>query len=54
MKKEAISGMIAYLKEPYRGYRAVELVEKVCYMWLVEIVGCGLMIEVYEDELEME
>ena len=54
MKKEATEGMIAYLRQPYRGYRAVELIEKIYCTWMVEIIGSGLIIEVWEDELEIE
>jgi len=54
MKKEATSGMTANLKQPYRGYRAVVLVEKIYYKWLVEIIGSGQLIEVWEDELTVE
>ena len=37
-------GDIVFLKRPYRGYRAVELIERLPYRWL----------EVYEDELTAE
>jgi len=47
-------GMTAYLKQPYRGYRAVRLIEKSHYKWLVEIVGSGLQLEVYEDEFDVD
>ena len=53
MKREAFEGMTAYLKQPYRGYRAVVLIEKIYFKWMVEIVGSGLVIEVWEDELTM-
>jgi len=45
-------GMIAYLKEPYKGHRAVQLIKKYHYRWLVELVGSGLQIEIYDDELD--
>jgi hypothetical protein len=54
MKKEGIEGMTAFLKQPYRGYRAVVLIEKIYVKWMVEIIGSGLLIEVWEDELETE
>jgi len=54
MKIKAIEGMTAYLKDPYRGYRAVRLIEKIYFKWMVEIIGSGLLIEVWEDELEVE
>jgi len=46
------SGVQMYLREAYRGYRAVVLVEKIEYQWMVEILGSGTLIMVYEDELE--
>jgi len=46
--------MTANLKQPYRGYRAVVLVEKIYCKWLVEIIGSGLIIEVWEDELVID
>ena len=45
------TGNIVFLKRPYKGYRAVELME--C-RWLVRIVESGLELEVYEDELISE
>lgn len=50
--KEPQSGDIATLKVPYKGYRRVELVERLQYTWLVRIRESGKEIEVYEDELE--
>ena len=47
-------GDIVFLKRPYRGYRAVELVERLAYRWLVRVVENGLELEVYEDELTAE
>jgi len=47
-------GMTVYLKQPYRGYRAVRLLEKNHYKWLVEIIGSGLQIELYEDEFDAD
>lgn len=46
------TGDIVFLKRPYKGYRAVELMERLeC---LVRIVESGLKLEVYEDELISE
>ncbi len=45
------TGDIVYLKVPYKGYRIVELIEKLQYRWLVKVVESGLELEVYEDEL---
>jgi hypothetical protein len=44
----------ATLITPYNGYRNIELIEKIGYKWLVRICGCGLEIEVYEDEFEID
>ena len=46
--------MYATLNTPYRGYRNIRLIEKVGYRWEVEIIGPGLIIEVYEDEFTKE
>ena len=43
-------GQTATLIEPYRGYRAIELVEKNGYKWTVRIIDSGLELEVYDDE----
>jgi len=51
MKLEA--NMSVYLKQPYRGYRAVVLIEKIENKWLVEVAGSGLQLEFYEDEFEI-
>jgi len=51
---ELQAGMTAHLKQPYRGYRAVTLIEKHQYRWLVEIAGSGLQLEVYEDEFDVD
>lgn len=48
------TGDIVFLKRPYKGYRAVELMERLEYRWLVRIVESGLELEVYEDELISE
>lgn len=47
-------GDIVFLKRPYRGYRAVKLIERLPYRWLVRVVESGLELEVYEDELTAE
>ncbi|MGI6048874.1 MAG: hypothetical protein ACOYEG_12865 [Petrimonas sp.] len=46
--------MTATLKTPYLGYTRIELIEKICYKWLVRIIGPGKEIEVYEDEFEID
>lgn len=46
------AGMVEYLKKPYRGYRAVRLIERTDLKWLVEICDSGLELECYEDEFE--
>ena len=43
-------GDVAY----YKGYRAIQLVEKLQYKWLVEIVDSGLQLEVWEDDFTLE
>lgn len=48
------TGDIVFLKRPYKGYRAVELMERLECRWLVRIVESGLKLEVYEDELTSE
>lgn len=45
-------GDIATLKVPYKGYRRIELLERLQYTWLVRICESGKEIEVYEDEFE--
>ena len=47
-------GDVAYLIIPYRGYRAIQLVEKLQYKWLVEIISSGLQLEVWEDDFTLE
>ena len=36
------TGDIVFLKRPYKGYRAVELMERLECRWLVRIVESGL------------
>ena len=48
------TGDIVFLRRPYKGYRAVELMERLECRWLVRIVESGLELEVYEDELISE
>lgn len=48
--KEPRPGDTARLNRPYRGYRAIELVERLQYTWLVRICCSGLELEVYEDD----
>ena len=47
-------GDIATLKVPYKGYRRIELLERLQYTWLVRICESGKEIEVYEDEFETD
>ena len=49
-----LTGKLATLKVPYRGYTRIEIIEKVEYKWLVEICGSGLTIEVYDDEFILD
>ncbi len=48
------SGDIATLRRPYKGYKVIELIEKLEYRWLVRIVESGLELEVYEDEFTLD
>lgn len=48
------AGDIATLIYPYKGYRTIELVEKIEYRWLVRICESGLELEVYEDEFILD
>ena len=45
---------IATLKEPYKGYIRIILLERLQFKWKVGIIGSGLNIEVYEDEFEVD
>lgn len=47
-------GNIKYLIKPYKGYRAVELIERTDLQWIVRICDSGLELTVYEDELTDE
>ena len=47
-------GDIATLKVPYKGYRRIELLERLQYTWLVRICESRKEIEVYEDEFETD
>ena len=47
-------GDIATLKVPYKGFRRIELLERLQYTWLVRICESGKEIEVYEDEFETD
>ena len=51
---ELQAGMLAHLIVPFKGYRAVTLIEKSHYRWIVEICGSGYRLEVYEDEFELD
>ena len=39
------TGDIVFLRRPYKGYRAVELMERLECRWLVRIVESGLELE---------
>jgi hypothetical protein len=49
-----MENIIATLIKPYNGYRRIRIIEKVGYKWIVEILGSGIQIEVYEDEFEKD
>lgn len=55
-EKEYLKGKHATLKEPYRGYSNIQLIEywPTEYKWEVEICGSGQRIWVYEDEFELD
>ena len=42
--------MLANLKFPVMGYTEIRLIIKRESKWLVELLGAGLEIEVYEDD----
>lgn len=46
--------MTATLKQPYLGYRNIELIEKVEHRWRAVICPSGKEIEVYEDEFTLD
>lgn len=48
------TGDIATLIRPYKGYRTIELIEKLEYQWLVRILESGLELIVYEDEFTLD
>lgn len=50
---EDMIGKTATLREPYKGYSNVTLIEKVGYKWLVEL-GSGKQIEVFSDEFVLD
>ena len=51
-----MDGRYASLKEPYRGYTNIILVQywSTMYKWEVEICGSGKHIFVYDDEFELD
>lgn len=51
---EKMENRYATLKEPYRGYRNIQIVRREGLKWLVEILGSGKQIEVYEDEFILD
>lgn len=48
------AGDIVILIRSYKGYRAVELIEKLGNRWLVRVCESGLELEVYEDEFTLD
>lgn len=52
--KKMEEGDIKYLRIPYKGYRAVELIQRTDLYWVVRICDSGLELTVYEDELTDE
>lgn len=48
------AGDIATLVHPYKGYRTIELIERLEHRWLVRILESGLELEVYEDEFTLD
>jgi hypothetical protein len=44
----------ATLITPYKGYRNIELIQRVGNKWLAQICGSGLEIEVYDDEFILD
>lgn len=48
------NGDIKYLRVPYKGYRAVELIERTDLYWNVRVCDSGLELTVHEDELTDE
>ena len=47
-------GEYATLKEPYRGYTNIQLIEQLGDVWLAEICGSGKEIEVRRDEFDLD
>jgi len=54
MKQIPKAGDTATLITGYYGYRNILLVQKVEYMWEVEIYGSGKIIYVYEDDFVLD
>lgn len=46
--------MFATLKNPYRGYKRIELIEKLEYTWLARIICSGEEINVFDYEFEID
>jgi hypothetical protein len=44
----------ATLITPYKGYRNIELIERVGYKWLVRICGSGQELLIYDDEFILD
>ena len=54
MREIAKAGDTATLITAIYGYRNIILLQKVEYMWEVEICGSGKLIYVYEDDFELD
>ncbi len=50
-----MDGRVATLKEPYKGYTVIRLIEywSSMYKWEVEIIESGKRLLVYEDEFSL-
>lgn len=54
MSENEMKGRMATLKQNYRGYNRVRLIEKHQYQWLCKILLSGKEIYLYEDEFEID
>lgn len=46
--------MTATLKTPILGYTKIELIKKIGFKWIAELIGSGKEIEIYEDEFTID
>lgn len=49
-----LTGRMATLKEPHRGYTRIQILVPNEYKWFVEVCGSGEIIEVFEDEFMLD